>query len=174
MALETFSDLVNAVAKQKDVFTVGTVFTVDEAEMTCVVTPEDGGQDIEDVPLRVMRYADAVGFSIVPVVGTEVIVVWLDKSRPVIFRVHEWDKIVILNKDGHGIVINSGDIVLGISAKAEPAVLGNKLEQRIAALEGAFNWHVHAGVAAGGANTGGPSNMVDGTPEVRTWTVKVS
>jgi len=174
MALETFSDLVNAVAKIPDVFTVGTAFTVNEAEMTCVVTPEDGGQDIEDVPLRVMRYADAVGFSIVPVVGTEVIVVWLDKSRPVIFRVHEWDKIVIQNKDGHGILINSGDIVLGISAKAEPAVLGNKLEQRLSALEGAFNYHLHGGVVVGGGTTGGPSFTVTGEPEVRTWRVKVS
>ena len=169
MALDTFSDLVNAVAKIPDVFTVGTAFTVNEAEMTCVVTPEDGGQNIEDVPLRVMRYADAVGFSIVPVVGTAVIVAWLDKSRPVIFRVHAWDKIVILNKDGHGIVINSSDIVLGISAEAEPAVLGDKLEQRLSALEGAYNYHDHAPHPGAG-----PSNTVTGEPEVRTWRVKVS
>jgi len=174
MALETFSELVNAVAKIPEVFTVGTIFTVDEAEMMCVVTPEDGGQNVEDVPLRVMRYADAIGFSIVPVVGTAVIVAWLDKSRPVIFRVHAWDKVVIQNKDGHGILINPGDVVLGVSAKAEPAVLGNKLEQRLSALEGAFNDHVHTGVTAGAANTAGPSNLVTGEPEVRTWRVKVS
>ena len=95
MALETFSDLVNAVVKKKVAFTVGTIKTVDEAEMTCVVTPDDEGEDIEDVPLRIMRYPNSIGFTVVPVINTEVIVVWLGERRPVIFRVHEWDKVII-------------------------------------------------------------------------------
>ena len=172
--MDTFTDIVNAVMKKSPAFTVGTVFTVDEAEMTCVVTPESGGENVEDVPLRIMRYANAVGFTAIPAVGTEVIIAWLDNRRPVIFRVHEWAKIVIQNKDGHGILINPGDIILGVSAEAEPAVLGNQLAQRLSALEGAFNYHVHTGVVAGGANTAGPSNTVDGEPEVRTWKVKVT
>ena len=140
MALETFSELVNAVAKIPDVFTVGTVFTVDEAEMTCVVTPEDGGQDVEDVPLRVMRYADAVGFSIVPVVGTEVIVAWLDKSRPVIFRVHAWDKVVIQNKDGHGVIVKKGGVLLGIEAGAtHPVAWGDVLTTYLGQMRTVIN-----------------------------------
>lgn len=174
MPLETFSDLINAVVKKTVAFTVGTVKTVDEAEMTCVVTPDDEGEDIEDVSLRIMRYPDAVGFTVVPVINTEVIVAWLSERRPVVFRVQEWDKVVIQNKEGHGIIINPGNIILGIEKDSQPGVLGNDLAQRLAALEGAFNYHIHGGVLAGGANTGGPSNTVDSEPEVRTWKTRVT
>jgi len=118
MVVETFTDLVNAVVKKTIAFTVGTIKTVDEAEMTCVVTPEDGGQDIEDIPLRIMRYPNAIGFTIIPVINTEVIVAWLGERRPVIFRIHEWDKVIIQDEDGHGIIIKKGEILLGVEASA--------------------------------------------------------
>jgi hypothetical protein len=174
MALETFTDLINAVTKKDPVFTVGTVKAIDEAEMVCTVTPEDGGEDIEDVPLRIMRYADSVGFTTVPVLNTEAIVLWLGPQRPVIFRVHEWDRVIIQNKEGHGIIIKPGSVIIGIEEESEPAVLGDQLAKRITALEGAFNYHTHGGVVAGGGNSGGPSNTVDGEPEVRTWRTRLT
>jgi hypothetical protein len=116
--VETFTDLINAVVDKRDVFTVGTVTSVDEAEMTWTVTPEGEGQDIEDVPLRIMRYADAVGFTVIPAVGTEAIVLWLGRGRPLIFRVHKWDKIIVQNKEGHGLIIESGEVLLGVESRA--------------------------------------------------------
>lgn len=128
MPLETLADIINAAVKKDVVFTVGTVKSVDEAEMTCVVTPEDKGEDIEDVPLRIMRYADGVGFSIVPKAGTETIVLWLDEHRPSIFRVHEWDKIIVQNKEGHGLIIRSGELLLGVEVGAtHPVAWGDAL-----------------------------------------------
>jgi len=140
MPVETFSDLINAVVKKDAVFTVGTVKTVDEAEMTCVVTPEDGGQDIEDVPLRVMRYADAVGVTVVPVIETPAIVVWLGPRRPVIFRVHEWDKVVIQNKDGHGVIVKKGGVLLGLEAGAtHPVAWGDIIATYLTQIQVAVN-----------------------------------
>ena len=174
MPPDTFTEMINAVVKKDPVFTVGKVKTVNEAEMTCIVTPEDGGQDIEDVPLRIMRYPNAVGVTVVPVIETPAIVLWLGPRRPTIFRVQEWDKILILNKQGHGITVKSGVIILGVEKESEPAVLGDQLAQRISALEGAFNYHAHAGVTVGAGNTAGPSNTVTGEPEVRTWKTRLS
>ena len=171
MALETFTDLINAVVKQTIVFSVGTVKTVDEAEMTCVVTPEDKGEDIEDVPLRIMRYADAIGFSVIPVINTEVIVAWLRPQRPIIFRVHEWNKIIIQNKEGHGIIINPGNIILGIEKDSETGVKGDSLNDRITALEDAHNSHTHIGCAGG---LPAIPSRVAGTPEFRTWKTRVT
>jgi len=128
MVLETFTDLINAVVKMKNVFTVGTIKSVNEAEMTCVVTPEDEGEDIEDVPLRIMRYANAVGFTVVPVINTEAVVLWLEEQRPLIFRVHEWDKIIVQNEQGHGLIIRSGELLLGVEARAtHPVAWGDVL-----------------------------------------------
>lgn len=166
--MDTFTEMVNAVVKQKDAFTVGTIFSVDEAEMTCVVTPEDGGQNIEDVPLRIMRYADAVGFSIVPVVGTEVIVAWLDKLRPVIFRIHEWDKIVIQNAEGHGAIVKAGEVLLGVEASAtHPVAWGDAIASHLAAFKAAYDAHTHGGMVP----VPGPSPT---PPNISSAEVKVS
>lgn len=142
MALDTFADLVKAVADIKDVFTVGTVKSIDESEMTCVVTPEDEGQDIEDVPLRIMRYADSVGFTIVPVINTEVVVAWLDKHRPLIFRVHEWDELIAQNKEGHGLIIRSGELLLGVESGAtHPVAWGDVLATYLNTMRTAITGH---------------------------------
>jgi len=136
MPTDTFTEMINAVIKKDPLFTVGTVKTVDEAEMTCTVTPEDGGQDIEDVPLRIMRYADSVGFTAVPVLNTEAIVLWLGPQRPVIFRVHEWDKVIIQNKDGHGVIVKKGGVLLGLEAGAtHPVAWGDVIATYLAQIQ---------------------------------------
>ena len=170
----TFTEYVRAVQNNPEIFTIGKVTAINEADMTCTVTPEDGGENIEDIPLRIMRHPDAVGFTVIPVDQTEAIVMWLGPHRPTIFRVHAWNKVVIQNDKGHGIIINPANVILGIEEESEPAVLGDQLAQRIAALESAYNSHTHDGVLAGGAITGNVDFTVDGEPEVRTWKTRLT
>jgi len=140
MALETLSDIVNTLAKVEKIFTVGTVAAVNEAEMTCTVTPEDGGEDIADVPLRIMSYAGAVGLAVIPVVGTEVVVAWLDRLRPLVFRVQEWDKVVLRNEAKMGITVKNDSVVLGNHATAtHPVAWGDALATYLIQIQAAVN-----------------------------------
>jgi hypothetical protein len=130
--MATFTELVQAVQKHPKLFTVGTVTYVDEDTMSCKITPEDGGEAVDNVPIRVMRHANEIGFSVVPKVGTEVIVMWLDEYRPTIFQVHEWDKVIVKNKGDVGMVIKGDKIWVGkedfgleITPPIGPARLGS-------------------------------------------------
>jgi hypothetical protein len=113
-------------------FTVGTITDVDEPTMSCTIKPEDGGEVVKNVPIRVMRYANQIGFSVVPRVGTEVIVMWLDEYRPTIFQIHEWEKVVVKNKSDVGMVVQGNEIWVGevdfglnIKPKTGPVTVGN-------------------------------------------------
>ncbi|MEE9456751.1 MAG: hypothetical protein V3W11_06345 [bacterium] len=128
--MATFTELVQAVQNHPKLFTVGTVTAVDEGTMSCKITPEDGGEVVDKVPIRVMRHANQIGFSVVPKVGTEVIVMWLDEYRPTIFQIHEWAKVVVLDKSGIGFTIENGIIRLGKEkVKKHPVAWGEVLEK---------------------------------------------
>jgi hypothetical protein len=123
--------LVQAVQQHPKLFTVGTVTAVDEGTMSCKITPEDGGEVVDNVPIRVMRHGNQIGFSVVPKVNTEVIVMWLDEYRPTIFQIHEWDKVIVKNKGDVGMVIEGDEIWVGtddfglkIKPKTGPITVG--------------------------------------------------
>ncbi len=118
-----------------------------------------------------MRHPNAVGFTVIPVDQTEAIVMWLGPHRPTIFRVHAWNKVVIQNDKGHGIIINPANIILGIEDESETGVLGDKMNDRMTALEDAYNNHTH--IACAGMGPTIPS-QVAGTPEFRTWKTRVT
>jgi hypothetical protein len=120
--------LVQAVQKHPKMFTVGTITDVDEPTMSCTIKPEDGGEVVDKVPIRVMRHANEIGFSVVPKVGTEVIVMWLDEYRPTIFQIHEWEKIIVLDGSEIGVKIENGVVHLGKGNSAEhPVAWGDDL-----------------------------------------------
>ena len=129
--MATFTELVQAVQKHPKMFTVGTITGVDEGTMSCTIKPEDGGEVVDKVPIRVMRHGNQIGFSVVPKVGTEVIVMWLDEYRPTIFQVHEWDKVIVKDKSDVGMVVKGDEIWVGeidfglkIKTKTGPITVG--------------------------------------------------
>lgn len=125
---ETLAQILDRARPIPPVFVTGKVAAVDEATYSIDVTPDDGGQVIKNVPLRVMRHADSTGVIAVPAVGTEVVVAWLDANRPTVVAVQEWAKLIMLTPEGFGIVVT--DIIkLGTEAAAtQAAVRGDDLK----------------------------------------------
>jgi len=117
----TLAEIVKTVAPPPVVFTTGTVKAVDEATLSVDVTPDDGGEVIANVPLRVMRYQNQTGVAVVPKVGTEVVVEWLDKHRPRVAAAQEWTKIIMLTAQGFGVII-SDVIAMGDQNQAKHPV----------------------------------------------------
>jgi hypothetical protein len=92
---------------------IATVKSADTARLTCNVV-FDGEKIVrENIPLRIYNDDGALGFAVVPRVGSEVLVVFVrgKEGQPRIIGVQEWDQIII-RKPRFEIVINSEDEVL--------------------------------------------------------------
>jgi len=74
-----------------------------------------------------------------------------------------WDK----NGNITSVPGGSGKVLLGAASGTEPAVLGNKLETRLADLESKFINHVHT-TALGACTAGGATGSVASTPTTST------
>jgi hypothetical protein len=193
-------DMIRDMAYQGPTFTTGTVQSVDEATMSVDVLPDDGGEVIRDVPLRVMRYERAVGFVAIPKKKTEVIIAWLAPNRPTVFQAEEWKKLVCVNAENFGWTIMDGafsagtpkfglrttdkKVTLGDHENAShPVAQGDNVESRLQDLETAVNDladHTHKYFQTTGAfvisDTGAPdsSSTVPGTPAVESEEVFTS
>lgn len=89
---------------------IATVESVDEITFSCNVVQEKEEIPIENVPLRVMRLNDELGFTVVPKVGTFV-VVGLINGRPTILKVQEWDRIYLEKESGFWLEVDVADNV---------------------------------------------------------------
>ena len=137
---QTLAEIVKAVAPQAPAFLRGTVRSVNKGEMTCVVRPETGGEDFADVPLRVTRVADDVGFIVIPRVGAAVVLLLLDEYRAVVASVQEWDEIIIKHGDKTtGAIFRSGEVLLGNLNRANYRVVrGEELNTYLLAIQTAI------------------------------------
>lgn len=133
-------------------YTVGTVASIDMDTLSCTVDPEDGGEPIRNIPLRITRPSDTYGVTIIPKLGTEAIVVWLDRKgsellRPKILEVQKWDKIIIHDDRGFGLTITAqGDVKIGSEADAtHPLVYGDTLTEFLNALTAHLNANCRSG-----------------------------
>jgi hypothetical protein len=133
----TFGEMVAAVTPKPKMFTVGTVAAVNEGEALMTVAPEDGGQEIVDVPLRIMRNADGAGVIVIPKVGTQVVVAWLGEHRATLLKCQEWTKILIQTPAKFGMVVDAADVVtIGRQNDAtHPVAWGDTLAVHLAALQ---------------------------------------
>lgn len=139
---ETLAQILDRARPIPPVFVTGKVAAVDEATYSIDVTPDDGGQIIKNIPLRVMRHADNTGVIAVPSVGTEVVVAWLDANRPTVVAVQEWAKLIMLTPAGFGVAIT--DLVqLGLrEAAIHPVAWGDNIETHLIALQAYLDLNV--------------------------------
>jgi hypothetical protein len=164
--MRTFAEIINSVVEKPDIFVTGTVTAVDEGTLSCEVAPDDGGEHIRNAALRVMRYQNDAGFTIVPKVGTEVIVGWLAPNRPTVIQVQEWAKVLCLTTAGFGLAVEETKVRLGKRINASHYVpWGDKVEERIANLENTFDNHVHTGGTGGTDPTGKPTSTASTQPK---------
>lgn len=145
------------VAKTTDIVTgcricIGAVKEVDEKERTCVVE-RDGSPELNDVRLNAVideKVTDC--FTVVPAVGSFVLVLLLDETEGLVVATSTIAKVVTRTGDmtmevsASGVVFNGGSLggVIDIA----------KLTEKVNGLVDAFNRHTHT-IASGGIATQG-------------------
>lgn len=145
------------VVKTTDIVTgcrvcIGTVKEVNEKERTCVVE-RDGSPELNDVRLNAVideKVTDC--FTVVPAVGSFVLVLLLDETEGLVVATSTIAKVVTRTGDmtmevsASGVVFNGGSLggVIDIA----------KLTEKVNGLVDAFNGHTHT-IASGGIATQG-------------------
>jgi len=135
-----------------------TVVSVDETEMTCEVTPIDGGANFTDVRLMADNNDTSKGIFFKPAIGSIVMISPQDEVTFFVSMVSEVEDIWLHGNQYGGLV------------KVIPTVEKlNNLENKVNDIISKFNTHVHTGVTTGGGSSGTTATPVSGTltPTVR-------
>lgn len=129
---------------------LGTVKSVDEDEMTCVVTPIDEGPDFMDVLL--MAESSTTGFYLKPSVDSLVMIAPQNNETYYISLVSDIDEVWIRG-NANGGVTKVSDMVTRL----------NNIENKVNDLVTYSSTHVHTGVQTGGGSSGPASAPVTGS-----------
>jgi hypothetical protein len=138
---DLFFDIINMWAKQNQFYSIqGSVVSVDTSTRTCVVSPTDGGADYVSVRLEAdYDSSDSKGFFVVPVVGSLVIITFLDANYAYLSAWTEIDQIVskqnqwIFNDGANG----------GLTITPELTTKLNNIENKVNDLILFINTHTH-------------------------------
>lgn len=123
------------------------VLAVDANERTCDVEPLNGDADIFGVRLQSDLNA-STGFMVVPVVGSNVLVSFLNKNAAYVAMCSEVDY-VHLRGDGLGGLIKVADLVIKL----------NNIETAFTNHLNKYNSHIHSGVQTGAGSSAVPAAL---------------
>ena len=144
-ATNIFFDILKIWTDQNELYSVqGSVKSISESDRTCVVTPSDGGPDLQDVRLEADHSTSASkGFFIVPAVGSLVIATFLNSTDAFLSAWTSIDKVISKQTNW---IFNDGANE-GIVKSIETTNKLNNLENKVNALITFINAHVHITVA---------------------------
>ncbi len=154
---------------REDMARVGMVKGVDEENLTVDVQLEREEKVRKSLPIRVMKTQDDLGIYIIPKVGTEVLVLFVD-ARPTPIAFQEWEKIIVKRSDGFRLEIErSGKVELENPQGARITIDGKNVE-----ADGLSSFRVRASqVELGNSAIGGvitdktlPACIFSGAPMV--------